>query len=74
VVIGGGVGKRPGLLATVRSSLKSTLAGYVQRDALGPRIDEYVVAPGLGDRAGIAGAFALADAARQAVVDAAPSV
>jgi fructokinase len=74
VVIGGGVGTRPGLLAIVRESLKSALAGYVQRDALGPRIDEYVVAPGLGDQAGIAGAFALARVALQAAVDAAPSV
>lgn len=74
VVIGGGVGTRPGLLSTVRESLKSALAGYVQRDALGPRIDDYVVAPGLGDRAGICGAFELAAAALASAVDAAPSV
>ncbi len=74
VVIGGGVGGRPGLLSTIRVSLKRALAGYVQRDALGPRIDDYVVAPGLGDRAGIAGGFALARVALEAAVDAAPSV
>jgi fructokinase len=60
VVIGGGVGSRPGLLPIVRESLRVSLAGYVQREALGDRIAEYVVAPGLGDHAGIAGAFALA--------------
>jgi len=70
VVIGGGVGSRPGLLPIIRESLRSSLAGYVQRAALEERIDEYVVAPGLDDRAGIAGAFALARSA----VDGAPSV
>jgi len=64
LIVGGGVMQAPGLLDRVRAKLPRRLAGYVQVEALGPRIDEYLVAPGLGTRAGIAGALALADAAQ----------
>ena len=42
VVVGGGVGRRPGLLPIVRESLQAALSGYLQRDAVGDQIDEYV--------------------------------
>ena len=60
IVVGGGVATRPALLPAARRALSEALAGYVARPQLGASIDEYVVRPGLGDRSGIAGAFALA--------------
>jgi fructokinase len=38
-------------------------AGYLQADELDGEITKFVVSPGLGDRAGICGALALADLA-----------
>ena len=63
VVVGGGVLNRPTLLPAVRSRLRELVAGYLQTPLLGVDIDSYVVAPGLGDRAGVLGAIALAEAA-----------
>jgi fructokinase len=60
IVIGGGVGSAPGLLAKVRVELAELLNGYIQAPALLERLDDYVVAPGLGDRAGVVGAMELA--------------
>lgn len=52
IVMGGGVMKTPGLLASVREKLRQELKGYVPA----PRL----VRPKLGDRAGVLGALALA--------------
>jgi fructokinase len=60
VVLGGGVMQQAGLLALVRSRLRELNAGYLDTPMLGERIDQYVVAPELGDRAGVLGAIALA--------------
>lgn len=62
VVVGGGVMERPGLLAAVRARLVELNAGYLETPMLGDEIDRYVVAPALGDRAGVLGAIALAQA------------
>ena len=51
------------LLPLVRRHLMSSLGGYVQAEALLQGIDQYVVEPGLGERSGIVGALALAQAA-----------
>ncbi len=56
LVVGGGVAQHPGLLGHVRAELVAQLGGYV---AL-PPLEEYLVAPALGGRAGILGAIALA--------------
>ena len=56
IVVGGGVGQRPGLLAAVRAELTTLLGGYVDL----PSPETYVVAPGLDGRSGILGAMALA--------------
>jgi fructokinase len=56
LVVGGGVGQRPALLAAVRVELATLLAGYVEL----PPLDTYVVPPALGSRSGILGAVALA--------------
>lgn len=60
IVVGGGVGSAPGLLPRVRRELAALLNGYIQAPALAD-LDTYVVAPGLGARAGLLGALALAE-------------
>jgi fructokinase len=58
VIAGGGVLQRPGLLPRVRDRLLDGLAGYppAQRIAADPG---YLVAPALGDEAGVLGAISL---------------
>jgi fructokinase len=63
IVAGGGVMERPGLLAAVRARLVELNAGYLETPMIGAEVDRYVVAPALGDRAGVLGAIALAHAA-----------
>ncbi len=60
IVLGGGVMEHAGLLSLVRSEMQAALNGYVQARALLTDIDSYIVAPGLGRRAGVLGAIALA--------------
>ena len=60
IVIGGGVMGRPGLLDSVRARLVELNAGYLDTPMLGDAVSRYVVAPALGERAGVLGAIALA--------------
>lgn len=61
IVVGGGV-MASVRLPKVRTALIDALAGYVMRPELSKaHVNEYVVAPGLGTRSGIFGAFALAE-------------
>jgi fructokinase len=60
MVLGGGVMHRPDLLDKVRGQVREMLGGYIESEVVGERIDDYIVAPGLGDRAGVLGALALA--------------
>lgn len=60
IVLSGGVMQRAGLLAGVRKQVRIMLGGYVRSQMVGDKIEEYIVAPGLGDRAGVLGAVALA--------------
>jgi fructokinase len=60
VIAGGGVMEQPGLMAQVRSRLRDLVAGYLDTPLLRDEIDTYLVAPALGDRAGVLGAIALA--------------
>ena len=59
IIIGGGVMHGPGLFPAVRLALQQHLNGYLQVPLLLNHIDEYLVAPGLGDQAGVLGALAL---------------
>ena len=52
IIVGGGVMRHPHLLARVRDEVQRILAGYVRAPAIVP--------PGLGERAGVLGALALA--------------
>jgi fructokinase len=63
IVMGGGVMSQARLLPLIRRRLRHWLGGYIERAEIGSGIDRYVVAPALGDRAGILGALALAIAA-----------
>lgn len=62
IVLAGGVLKRAPLLGLVRKAVLREVAGYVPRAQLRePGIAHYIVGPGLGQSAGLAGAFALAE-------------
>lgn len=61
IIVGGGVSAIDGLLPQVRLKLAESLAGYPGLP--GHEKPDFVTAPGLGDRSGIAGAFALAEIA-----------
>jgi len=60
VVLGGGVMQRDSLFPIVRRNVQHILNGYVQAAEIGEYIDEYIVPPALGKRAGVLGAIALA--------------
>jgi fructokinase len=60
VIVGGGVAERPGLLGMVREHVRQLNGGYLDSELLGREIGRYLVAPELGDDAGVLGAIALA--------------
>jgi fructokinase len=62
IIIGGGVMRHPRLLDDVRTAVGSLLAGYVRARAILEAIETYIVAPRLGERVGVLGAIAVAQA------------
>ena len=60
IILGGGVMKEPGLTPLIRSRVHELAAGYFDSPELLERIDDYIVAPALGDNAGVLGALELA--------------
>jgi len=60
IVLGGGVFQHRGLLELVRQNVVRLLNGYIQAQPLLKKIQEYIVPPSLGSRAGVLGALALA--------------
>jgi fructokinase len=63
IVVGGGVMEQPRLLPLVRREVVAMLNGYLRAPEILERIDDYIVAPALGGRAGVLGALALAERA-----------
>lgn len=61
IILGGGVMHQRQLFPEIRRRLRKRLAGYVRSPAIEDDVETYVVPPGLGDRAGVLGALALAD-------------
>ncbi len=59
IVLGGGVMEQLQLFAKVRALTQTELNGYVQAPEILERIDEFIVPPALGNRAGAAGCIAL---------------
>lgn len=63
LIFGGGVMKTPGLIEALRRRTEANLAGYIKAPQLDPGLERYIVAPGLGDEAGITGAILLGEQA-----------
>lgn len=60
IVLGGGVMHQTHLFPKIRKRTLELLGGYVADPAITERIDEFIVAPGLGDNAGAVGSILLA--------------
>jgi fructokinase len=65
MILGGGVMRREHLHDAVRGELRRVLAGYLRIPQLVDDEDGWVVAPALGDRAGVLGALVLAERAAE---------
>lgn len=63
IIVGGGVMDQRHLFPRVRRKVQSLLNGYIQKRELREAIDDFIVPPGLGNRAGVLGAIALAEMA-----------
>ena len=79
IILGGGVMQHAELFPMMRTELKELLNGYIQAKPVLDEMDEYVVPPELGKRAGVLGAMVLAEhvfrnpsAARETVRDLTP--
>lgn len=59
VILGGGVMHQLQLFPLIRAEVQRNLNGYVRAEAVLSEIDTYIVPPGLGDNAGLAGSLAL---------------
>jgi fructokinase len=67
IIMGGGIMQQPRLFTLVRRRVQELLSGYFRAPQILYRIDEYIVPPGLGQRAGVLGAIALAQRAAPTV-------
>jgi fructokinase len=61
IVMGGGVMQQTHLFVLIRAELLKLLNGYIQAPEILERVDEFVVPPRLGSRAGVLGALVLAE-------------
>jgi fructokinase len=60
IVLGGGVSQRPGFHESIRQKVRKYLNGYIQSPMVADKIDEYILAPALGNHSGVLGAIAMA--------------
>jgi fructokinase len=60
IIIGGGVMQKDFMFPSVRRQVQALLNRYVVHEMILERIDEYILPPALGGRAGVLGAIALA--------------
>lgn len=60
IILGGGVSKQIQMMPMIHARVKQLLNGYVHSDLVNEEIENYIVQPGLGEKAGILGALALA--------------
>jgi fructokinase len=60
IILGGGVMQQAHLFPLIRSEVLQLLNGYVQSPTIMEKIETFIVPPGLGGRAGVLGAVALA--------------
>jgi len=61
IILGGGVMEQKQLFPLIRAKVQELLNGYLQVSEILEGIDDYIVPPGLGERAGVLGAIALAE-------------
>ncbi len=69
IILGGGVMEQLHLFPRIRELTLARLNNYVQAPEILERIDDYIVPPGLGNRAGAAGCIALGQLALAAATD-----
>lgn len=60
IILGGGVMDQAFLFPMIRREVQTLLNGYIVSSAILEQIDDYIVPPALGNRAGMLGAIALA--------------
>ncbi len=60
IILGGGVMEQEQMFPLIRRKVLEMLNGYIKAKLILDRIDDYIVKPGLGNRAGVLGAIALA--------------
>jgi fructokinase len=60
IILGGGVMSNGPLLSHVHRAARAFLNGYIEPLNDAAALERYICSPGLGDRAGLAGAFLLA--------------
>ncbi len=60
IVLGGGVAEHTGFHDSVRRKVQQHLSGYIQSPMVLDQIQDYIVAPALGNRSGALGAIAMA--------------
>jgi len=65
IIMGGGMMQQQQLFPLLRRKVQTLLNGYLQAPAILRDIDNYIVPPALGRRAGVLGALALAQIAAQ---------
>lgn len=68
IILGGGLMHQEQLIQKVRHKVIASLNEYVQHPALREAIDDYIVTPALGDRAGVLGAVGLAMKAHKRLI------
>jgi fructokinase len=59
IILGGGVMSQEHILPLIRGRLMQVMNNYLRVPELGRNLDDFIVAPGLGARSGLLGAFAL---------------
>ena len=60
IIIGGGIGQLEHLLPQIQQKTRIKINGYIQSPKVVNEIEQYIVNPGLGSKAGVLGAIALA--------------
>lgn len=63
IILGGGVMQQAHLFPLIRDRVQQLLNDYLKTPTILEHVEQYIVPPGLGDRAGVKGAIALAQQA-----------
>jgi fructokinase len=58
-ILGGGVMQQQQIFPMIRANVQKCLNGYIRSEQISEQIDDYIVPPALGGRAGVLGAIAL---------------